>query len=76
MIDIGIVFNGIKKNTISDSKTNFSRWVFFFKATTEGAAETKSPTPPIKPRKIDLGFSHIWGIPSHLLNTTGIIIRF
>ena len=31
---------------------------FFFKATTEGAAETKSPTPPINPMKIDLGFSH------------------
>ena len=30
MIDIGIVFNGIKKNTISVSKNNFSRWVFFF----------------------------------------------
>ena len=48
--------------------------IFFFKATTEGAAETKSPTPPINPIKIDFGFSHEWGIPNHLFSATGIII--
>jgi len=47
---------------------------FFFKATTEGAADTKSPTPPISPIKIDLGLWHRWGIPSHFFRATGIIV--
>jgi hypothetical protein len=46
---------------------------FIFKAAIEGAAEIKSPTPPINPTKIEFGALHEWGIPSHFFNAIGII---
>ena len=46
---------------------------FIFNATTDGAAATKSPTPPINPTKIDFGFSHEWEIPNHFLKAERII---
>ena len=58
MVNMGIIFNGIKENAVSDTKGYLGIWILLFKATTEGAAEIKSPTPPINPIKIELGASH------------------
>ena len=48
----------LKKMPSPTPKVIWASGYFFFKATTEGAAEIKSPTPPINPIKIELGASH------------------
>ena len=55
-------------------KVNLASGYFLFKAATEGAAASKSPTPPINPTNIDFGFSQVMGRPIHFLRVEEIMV--